>query len=333
MSMFFSSPAGSASTLQATVTSRVPSRVMSMLPSNELCTETCSISTLEAASVTQIPSCRAFRMRSPRMTMSWPGPRTMRPALRSVTPGAGALSPSTVVNESRMVISLVRVIVPATSNTTVRFPPDTASRRLPGPELLRFVTWTMAPAEPPGVEAPNPSVPVAGSLPARIVPITKAAATYPRVLMGHLVSALRRQSSFQATDVRPRRLVWSVRDGFPRFGRRVTAPGARVPRARAERPWKAFAQRSTTDGESGRGDRARPRSGRQARCAHVPSEAFRGNTGRGPSRADSRAPARGARDHDSGRARRESHPVRGRSEPGAVRDLARSRRPRQSGLA
>ena len=50
MSMFFSSPAGSARTLQATVTSRVPSRVMSMLPSPELCTDTCSISTLEAAS-------------------------------------------------------------------------------------------------------------------------------------------------------------------------------------------------------------------------------------------------------------------------------------------
>jgi hypothetical protein len=98
----------------------------------------------------------------------------MRPAPRSVTPGEGALRPSTVMYELLMVMSPARTMVPATSNTTVRLPAATAARRLPGPASFRFVTWTIVPYAPPGVDAPNPSAPAAGRTPASMIAIATA---------------------------------------------------------------------------------------------------------------------------------------------------------------
>src|SRR5262245_27886841 len=91
-------------------------------------------------------------------------------------PGAGALSPSMVMNEPRMVMSLVSRMLPATSKTTVRLLPATAVRRLPGPASSRFVTRTTAPPAPPRVGASMPDVPVTSPPVTRAMPTAAVAA-------------------------------------------------------------------------------------------------------------------------------------------------------------
>src|SRR5262245_29257766 len=75
-------------------------------------------------------------------------------------PSPGAVWPAMVRNGFVTVMFDFNAIVPLTRKTTMRGPSVShASRRLPGPESLRFVTKRTRPPRPPGVLVPKPSAP------------------------------------------------------------------------------------------------------------------------------------------------------------------------------
>src|SRR5262245_44110286 len=98
------------------------------------------------------------RKRMCRMMMSWPSSSTESPAMH--TPSPGAVLPAIVRYGTRMRRRSFRRMIPATLKTTMRKPPaSTASRKLPKPPSLRFVTTKTFPPRPPKLYMPPPCAP------------------------------------------------------------------------------------------------------------------------------------------------------------------------------
>jgi len=87
------------------------------------------------------------------MSLVDPENETSRPTI--ATPSPGAVCPAMV----RLLLAetgVLNVIVPPTSNTTMRDPVPTASRNDPAPESANVVTCTTAPMRPPEAARPKP---------------------------------------------------------------------------------------------------------------------------------------------------------------------------------